>query len=93
MRVILIQYVIFWLNNIPKEGQVQAPKEIIMGEKRLECKVLCKIPFGAYVQVHDDVQVTNTMEPRTTGRIKLGPSNMQGGHTCLSLTTREGIVR
>jgi hypothetical protein len=48
MRVAWIQYVIFWLNYIPKEGQVQAPKEIIMGEQRLDCKVLCKLPFGAY---------------------------------------------
>jgi hypothetical protein len=76
MQIALIQYVIFWLNNIPKEGQIQAPKEIIMGEKILDCKVLCKLPFGSYVQVHFDVHATNTMEPRTTGEINLGSSNI-----------------
>ena len=89
----LVQYIVFWLNNLPKEGQSLAPKEMIMGEQRIDCKLLCKIPFGAYVQVHDDLQVTNTMDPRTTGAINLGPTNMQGGHKFLNLTTGEIIVR
>jgi hypothetical protein len=31
----LVQYTVFWLNNIPKKGQTQSPKEIIMGEQKL----------------------------------------------------------
>jgi hypothetical protein len=54
IRVALIYYVIFWLNNIPKEGQKLSPKEMIMGTQVLDYKTLCKLPFGAYVQVHDD---------------------------------------
>jgi hypothetical protein len=92
IRVALIQYVIFWLNNIPKEDQVQSPRTLIMGEQVLDYNNLCKIPFGAYVQVHDDAQTTNTMEPRTTGGINLGPSNMQGGHKFFNLGTGEIII-
>jgi hypothetical protein len=45
-------------------------------------------------QVHDDRQQTNTMEPRTTGAINLGPTgNIQGAHKFLSLSTGEVIVR
>jgi hypothetical protein len=93
IRVALIHYVVFWLNNLPKEGQVQSLKEMIMGAQVLDTKMLCKLPFGAYAQVHDDAQITNTMEPRTTGAINLGPSNMQGGHKFLSLATGDIITR
>jgi hypothetical protein len=37
----------------------------------LNFKTVCRIPFGAYAQVHDDQNVTNTMASRTTGAISL----------------------
>jgi hypothetical protein len=89
----LVQYTVFWLNNIPKKGQTQSPKEIIMGEQKLDVKFICKLPFGAYVQAHEDRDITNTMLPRTTGAINLGPSNLKGGHKFLSLETGDVIVR
>jgi hypothetical protein len=64
---------------------VQSPRTLIMGEQVLDYNTLCKLPFGAYMQVHDDAKTTNTMEPRTTGGINLGPSNMQGGHKFFNL--------
>ncbi len=64
-----------------------------MGAQVLDTKLLCKLPFGAYAQVHDDPQITNNMEPRTTRAINLGPSNMQGGHKFLSLATGDIITR
>ncbi len=52
------------------------------------------MPFGVYVQVHDDQQVTNTMEPRTTGAVNLRPTwNIQGSHRFLNLTSGDFIVR
>jgi hypothetical protein len=93
MRIALIHYVVFCLNNIPKENQTQSPRDMIMGQQILDYKSICKLPFGAYVQVHDDAQITNTMEPRTTGGINLGPNNMLGGHKFLNLTTGDVIVR
>jgi hypothetical protein len=66
---------------------------MIMGEKILDCKAICKLPFGAYVQVPEDQQVTNTMKPRTTGAIALGPSNMNGGYKFFHIITGEILVR
>jgi len=38
MRIALIQYTVFWLNNIPNDGQMHSPKKIIMGEQKLDAK-------------------------------------------------------
>jgi hypothetical protein len=56
-------------------------------------------PSGFYngrkkiVQVHEDNQVTNAMEARTTGAICLCPSNMNGGYSFDSLETGEILTR
>jgi len=57
---------------------------MIMGAQVLDSKFICKLPFGAYAQAHNDSDVTNTMKQRTTGGINLGPSNMRGGCRFLS---------
>jgi len=55
--------------------------------------MICKIPFGACAQVHDDFDITNTMESRTNGAINLVPTwNIQGTHKFFSLKTGEIIV-
>jgi len=89
IRIGLIYYVVYWLNNVPKTGQDFSPKELIFGEQRLDYNNICRLPFGAYVQVHDDLDATNTMESRTTGAINLGTSgNLQGSHKFYSLKTK-----
>jgi hypothetical protein len=94
MRIALVQNVIFWLNNIPKAGQDYLPKDLICGEQLLNYKTICRIPFGAYAQVHDDQSVTNTMASRTTGAISLGSTgNAQGTYRFMSLRTGDIIVR
>jgi hypothetical protein len=60
IRIALIQYVVYWLNNIPKSGQEHSPRDLISGEQKLDYEAVCRIPFGAYVQVHDDPTITNT---------------------------------
>jgi hypothetical protein len=93
MRIALIHCVVFWMNNTPKEGQDESPREMITGEQKLDYKIVCKIPFGGYAQVHEDSEVTNTMKQGITGGMNLGHSNMQGGHKFLSLETGEILVR
>jgi len=93
IQITLIKYVVSWLNNTLKENQSLTPREMILGEQILDCKNICKIPFGSYVQVHEDQHVTNTMESRKTGAICLGPSNMNGGYNFFSLETGEIIIR
>ncbi len=41
MRVEQIQYVIFWLNQIPKEGKDFSPRDMILGGQKLDFKSLC----------------------------------------------------
>jgi hypothetical protein len=55
---------------------------------------MCQLPFGAYVQVHDDLDMKNTIESRATGVINLGPTgNIQGTHQIFSLKIGELVVR
>jgi len=94
MKIAMIGYVVYWLNAMPKHDQRLSPRDIIMGEEKLDYKKVCQLPFGAYVQVHDDLDITNTMESRTTGAINLGPTgNLQGTHRFLSLKTGELLAR
>ena len=52
------------------------------------------MPFGTYVEAHDDPMVTNDSKPRTTPEIALGPTgNAQGTYKFLSLTTGQKIKR
>jgi hypothetical protein len=93
MIIGLIQYTTYWLNNIAKSGQDNLPRDLILGQK-LNYKVICRIPFGTYAQVHDDPKTTNTMEARTIGAINMGPTgNVHRTHIFLSLKTGEVIVR
>lgn len=85
MRGALINYVVYWLNCMPKEGQDSSPREMVMGGPKLEYKKMCRLLFGAYVQVHNNNLVINTMESRTTGAVNLGPTgNTQEGHWFLN---------
>ena len=97
MRIGLIYYVVFWLNSVAKEGQDFSDfsaRDLIFGERKIDYNIMCKIPFGTYVQVHDDPSIMKTMDSRTTGAISLGlTSNIQGTHKFLSLRTGEIIVR
>ena len=52
----------------------------------------CHIEFGAYAQVHEENQPTNSMELKTTGAIALGSKyNFQSGYKFYSLTTGKVI--
>ncbi len=66
-----------------------SPRELISRYK-LDAKLHCKTPLGAYGEVHTDPDITNTMEPRTKWGILLLPTgNMQGSYKFMSLSTRK----
>jgi hypothetical protein len=66
----------------------------LVSRHKLDAKLHCKTPFGAYCEVHTDPDITNTMKPRTRWGICLGPTgNLQGSHKFMSLTTGKRIVR
>ena len=65
-----------------------------MTGKDLDGKKSCKIHFGAYTQVHEDRNVTNTLEKRTHGAIYLGPTdNLQGTYNFFLLRSGKKITR
>ena len=84
----LAKHVVMFLNAFPpKSGlsKTYSPRKIMTG-KSLDWKKSCKLHFRAYTQVHDDINVTNTLEERTQGEICLGPiGNLQGTYNFFSL--------
>jgi hypothetical protein len=79
----LMHFCVMWMNSfLVKSGisEKWSPREIVSRHK-LDTKMHCKVPFGAYCEVHVDPDITNTMEPRTKWGICLGPTgNMQGSY-------------
>ncbi len=65
-----------------------------MSRHKLDAKMHCKVPFGAYCEVHVNPDITNMMEPRTRWGICLEPTgSMQGSYTFLSLSTRNKVTQ
>ena len=92
----LMHFCIMWMNSFPVKSGISekwSPREIVSRHK-LDAKMHCKVPFGAYCEVHVDPDITNTMEPRTEWGICLGPTgNMQGSYKFLSLSTGKKVTR
>ena len=88
MTIELAKHVVIFLNAFPpKSGQSKtySPRTIITG-KSIDWKKICKLHFGAYTQVHEDINVTNMIEERKKGTICLGPTgNLQGTYNFFSL--------
>ena len=84
-----------WLNVFPPKGGVStiSPRTLITGVK-FDYTKHCKIPFGAYAQVHEEPSPSNSQVARTVGAICLGPTgNQQGGYKYFNLRTGKRITR
>ena len=96
MIIKLMHFCVMWMNSFPVKlviSEKWSPREIVSRHK-LDAKIHCKLPFGAYCEVHVDPDITNTMEPRTKWGICLGPTgNMQGSYKFLSLSTGKKVTR
>jgi hypothetical protein len=84
------------LNQFPaKDGasDTLSPLTIMTGRPRPDYNDM-RIEFGAYAQVFETNDPTNTVKTRTTGAIALTPTgNAQGGFNFLSLTTGKKLAR
>ena len=79
----------------PAKGGIPnvSPMTLISGIK-LDYSKIFRLPFGSYVQVHDEPSPTNSPTARTDGAITLGPTdNLQGGYKFLNLRTGKKITR
>jgi hypothetical protein len=81
MIIELVHFSTLWLNAFPPSSGVSdtySPHTIMTGTS-LDYSKHCKVPFGAYVETHEENSPTNTMCERTRRAIYLGPSsNFQG---------------
>ena len=79
----------------PAKGGISnvIPRTLMTGIK-LDYSKHCHLPFGSYVQVHDEPSPTNSPSARTVGAITLGPTgNLQGGYKFLNLRMGGKIKR
>jgi hypothetical protein len=63
----LMHFCVIWMNSFPVKlgvSEKYSPRELVSRHK-LDAKLNCKTPFGAYCEVHTDQDITDTMEPRT----------------------------
>jgi hypothetical protein len=97
-RVIIkmLANVVLWINAFPPSSGVSkafSPRTNMTGTA-LDFKKHCQIPFGAYDEVREDRNITNTMYERTPLAICLGPAaNFRGSYKLLSLRTGKRITR
>ena len=95
MKMQLAKHAVMILNASPlnsRQPKTYSPLTIMI-EKALEWKKSCKIHIGAYTQVHEDRNVTNTLEERTQGIICLGPTgNIQGTYNLFLLCSGKKIT-
>ena len=80
----------FWLNLFPREGTITnllGPRLLLLGDLP-DYNKICQIPFGAYCEVFDNPDPSNTSKSRTTPAIALCPANnLQGSYYFLSMNT------
>jgi hypothetical protein len=86
-----VVFSVMWINFFPPKGGLSStlsPQAIVTGLSP-NAEKHCRIPFGAYAQVHvDNTQSNNAMISRTVGAISLGPTgNIQGTYKFMSLLT------
>jgi hypothetical protein len=96
MIIEMLANVVLRINAFPPPSGVSktySPRTIMTGTA-LDFNTHCQIPFGAYAEVHEDRNITNTMSERTQPAICLGPTaNFQGSYKFLSLRTGKRITR
>ena len=96
MLIKMTYFSIFWTNAFPPKSGVSetiSPRKIITGQQ-MDYMKHCLLPFGAYVQTHEEPNPTNSLQARTIGAICLGPTgNLQGSYKFLNLRTGKRFIR
>jgi hypothetical protein len=96
MIIEMMAHVVLWLNASPPASGVSttySPRTIMTGTA-LDFTKHCQIAFGAYAEVHEDMDKTNTMDERTQPAICFGPMEIfQGSYKFMSLRTGKQITR
>ena len=92
----LVLVCVSMLNTMPRKAGVSeafSPRELVTG-KTLDYKKHCLTHPGQYCLVHEDDMQTNTMEPRASRAIAIGPTNnLQGSYRFLMLDSARIVTR
>jgi hypothetical protein len=92
----IVKQAAMWLNMFPNPdgvSEVLSPRAIVTGIQA-DFNTHCRIPIGAYCEVHDEPNPTNTKTKQTTTAIALGPTtNLLGSYYFMSLQTGQRISR
>ena len=85
-----------WLNSFTQADGVSPvliPRTIVTG-LQVDFATYCRVPIGAYCEVHDEPTISNTEKSRTTPAIALNPTvNLQGSYHFMSLDTGKALNR
>ena len=96
MKMAKVKLCAFWMNLFPREGSITSiysPRMLLLGEMA-DFDKICKVPFGAYCEVFDNTQPSNTDTPRTSPAIALCPeNNLQESYYFLNLNTWKIVSR
>ena len=96
LKKALIKQAALWLNMFPHADGVSAtisPRTIVTGITA-NYATQCRVPIGAYCEVHNENHPSNTELARTSRAIALNPTgNLQGSYHFLSLDTGKLISR
>lgn len=78
----MVKFIIRWINAFPSKGGLfNTYPRLLLIYKPLDYMNHCHLTFGSYVQTHDETHNANSIHPRTTGSLDLGPDNStQGGY-------------
>jgi len=96
LKLALVSNAVTWLNMLPHADGISntmSPRTLITGITA-DYNIHCRVPIGAYCEVHNENTPSNTETPRTSYAIALNPTgNLQGSYHFLSLTTGKRISR
>jgi Reverse transcriptase (RNA-dependent DNA polymerase) len=96
LKIELVKNAVTWLNMFPHPDGISdtlSPRAIMTG-LHPKFNTHCRVPIGAYCEVHNENDPSNTESPRTTPAIALNPTgNLQGSYHFMSLTTGARLSR
>ena len=96
MLIKMVYNAVKWINVFPLKGGISEFLSLwtILTGTQLNYAMDCHLPFGSYIQAHEEPNLTNGQESRMVGAICIGQSgNIQGLYDFLNHCTRKKITR
>jgi hypothetical protein len=96
LKLALVSQAVSWLNIFTRDDGISdtmSPRTIVTNTTA-DYATHCRVPMGAYCEVHNENDPSNTETPHTSPAISLNPTgNLQGSYRFLSLDSGKRISR